>query len=44
MLNLRLKKSQAELLPMYFVDTNKIPNASDLEFGMNKVVSLSLEP
>jgi len=36
--NLRLDKSKAELYPMYLRNSRMIPNKSDLEFGLNKVI------
>lgn len=36
--NLRLDKSKAELYPMYIRNKRLIPNASDLEFGFNKII------
>ncbi len=36
--NLRLDKSKAELYPMYIRNKRIIPNATDLEFGFNKII------
>lgn len=36
--NLRLDKSKAELYPMYLRNKRVIPNATDLEFGFNKII------
>lgn len=36
--NLRLDKSKSELYPMWIRNSRMIPNASDLEFGLNKVI------
>lgn len=39
--NLRLKKSYAELYPMYLADTKMLPNAADLSFWFNKVIEIN---
>lgn len=39
--NLRLDKSKAELYPMYLRNKRLIPNASDLEFGFNKLIDVN---
>jgi hypothetical protein len=39
--NLRLDKSKAELYPMYLRNKRLIPNATDLEFGFNKIIDVN---